>query len=422
MAAEPLISVSDLSHVFGIGAAARTVLNHVSVDFYPGEITIVMGPSGAGKTTLLTLAGALRAVQDGSIRVAGRELRGASARDRLGVRRKIGFIFQHHNLLSSLTARENVQTGLAHLGGLSPAESRRRAGVMLQRVGLTGHEDKRPDQLSGGQRQRVAIARALVREPAIILADEPTAALDSHSGREVVDILQKLAREQRCAILLVTHDSRILDVADRMLTLEDGQIEESHCALDRVRAGLGNALAAIAAYPARCLRGSTSECNADGMRTREHLAAARSEVSTLAARNLNPELARTVDSLDMAAQHIHQLEEDVRRFLDLETALDAQNLNDSMDPLNQSLEFLLLETSSAWISNSREDFEPLARLTADRGEMMNTLRRKRRETPNPSWNEETYARYSDLADLFARIVFFLHALTDTQDGHGFQTR
>ncbi len=416
MASDPLISVSDLSHTFGEGAAARTVLNHVSVDFYPGEITIVMGPSGAGKTTLLTLAGALRSVQTGSIRVAGCELRGASALERLSVRRKIGFIFQHHNLLSSLTARENVQTGLAHLAGLAPSEIHRRAGLMLQRVGLAGHEDKRPDQLSGGQRQRVAIARALVREPTLILADEPTAALDSHSGREVVDILQKLAREQHCAILLVTHDSRILDIADRMLTLEDGHIEESHFALDRIRAQLGDALSAIANYPAQWLGDSPTEQKSDAPLARTHLDKARNEASTLSARSLNPELSRAVDRLEKAAGKIHQLEEDVRRFLDRSTSLETPSLKESVDPLNQSLEFLLLEMSSAWKTNSREDVEQLARLTADRGDTMNSLRRKRRETPPSSWSEETYARYSDLTDLFARIVFFLHTLVRTKDG------
>ena len=154
----------------------------------------------------------------------GHELNGAT-RDKQGrVRKNIGFIFQAHNLIESLTARQNVQMALQLDGSFSTRTARANCVKALESVGLADHVDKHASHLSGGQKQRVAIARALVRNPRIILADEPTAALDSVSGREVVEVLRKLAEEHGCAILLVTHDNRILDVADRILTLEDGRI------------------------------------------------------------------------------------------------------------------------------------------------------------------------------------------------------
>jgi putative ABC transport system ATP-binding protein len=173
---------------------------------------------------LLTLIGALRAPQAGSVRIIGQELCGASKSTLEQVRRRIGFIFQQHKLLAALTATENVELGLRATGRHSRSELRRRARAMLEAVGLGAHLDKRAHEMSGGQRQRVAIARALVGDPAIVLADEPTASLDKASGREVVDRMQSLAREHGATILIVTHDNRILDVADRILHLEDGRI------------------------------------------------------------------------------------------------------------------------------------------------------------------------------------------------------
>ena len=167
-----------------------------------------------------------RSAQTGSVRVLGRELRGA-ARDQLAqARREIGYIFQAHNLLGSLTARQNVQMAAELRPELSPAEVRLRAEEMLRRVGLGERLDYFPAKLSGGQKQRVAIARALVGEPKLVLADEPTAALDSRTGRDVVEILQALAREQGVPILMVTHDSRVLDIANRVIEMEDGRIVE----------------------------------------------------------------------------------------------------------------------------------------------------------------------------------------------------
>jgi putative ABC transport system ATP-binding protein len=223
-AAEPVV-IEKLDHFYGKGALRRQVLFDVSTRIPRGEIVMVTGPSGSGKTTLLTLVGALRAGQAGSVRVLGQELARAKPGVLEDVRRRIGFIFQQHNLLGALSASENVELGLRVTNrGLPPAELRRRADAMLDAVGLGEHRHKRAEQMSGGQRQRVAIARALVGEPALLLADEPTASLDRVSGREVVERMQALAREHGTTILIVTHDNRILDVADRILHLEDGRI------------------------------------------------------------------------------------------------------------------------------------------------------------------------------------------------------
>ena len=224
MSAVPPIVVESLDHHYGKGALRRQILFEVSATIPAGEIIIVTGPSGSGKTTLLTLIGALRSAQSGSVRILGQELCGASKSTLEQARRRIGFIFQQHNLLAALTATENVELGLRATGRHPRAELRKRAQAMLEAVGLGAHMDKRAHQMSGGQRQRVAIARALVGDPAIVLADEPTASLDKASGREVVDRMQSLAREQGATILIVTHDNRILDVADRILHLEDGRI------------------------------------------------------------------------------------------------------------------------------------------------------------------------------------------------------
>ncbi len=223
MSAAP-IRVEGLNHAYGKGRLRKQILFDISTEIPQGEIVIVTGPSGSGKTTLLTLVGALRAAQEGSVEVLGEQLRGARPAALERVRKRIGFIFQQHNLLGALSAAENVELGLRVTGAHRPAERRRRAAEMLEAVGLGDRGGHRPEQLSGGQRQRVAIARALVGRPAMLLADEPTASLDRASGREVVDRMQRLAREEGTTILLVTHDHRILDIADRIVHLEDGRL------------------------------------------------------------------------------------------------------------------------------------------------------------------------------------------------------
>ena len=219
------VAIRGLNHSYGSGSLKKQILFDVTTDIQEGEIVIVTGPSGGGKTTLLTLTGALRAAQIGSLTVLGQELAGARKRVLEGVRRHIGFIFQAHNLIDALSALQNVEMALLMQSRASRRAVRARAGAMLESVGLGEHVGKHPSQLSGGQRQRVAVARALVTEPRIVLADEPTAALDKQSGREVIDLMQGLARAQGTTIMLVTHDNRILDVADRILHLEDGRLQ-----------------------------------------------------------------------------------------------------------------------------------------------------------------------------------------------------
>lgn len=218
------ISVNGLNHAFGKGALRKQILFDITTEIPQGEIVIVTGPSGSGKTTMLTLVGALRSTQEGSVRVLGQELCGARPGTLEKVRKQIGFIFQQHNLLGALSAVQNVELGARVTGRIGRPELRKRAADMLEAVGLGDRIHHHPEQLSGGQRQRVAIARALVGEPAMLLADEPTASLDKQSGREVVDRMKFLAKEHGTTILLVTHDNRILDIADRIVHLEDGRL------------------------------------------------------------------------------------------------------------------------------------------------------------------------------------------------------
>lgn len=224
----PVIASHHLHHDFGTRALRKPVLTNINLEIYPGEIVLLTGPSGSGKTTLLTLIGALRSVQQGSLRVLGQELFGASQQQLVQIRSQIGFIFQAHNLLACLSAQQNVRLALRLHKHLSLQDRTNRTLSILTAVGLAERAHYYPHNLSGGQKQRVAIARALVNHPKLILADEPTAALDSKSGRDVVDIMQRLAREQGSAILLVTHDHRILDIADRLVHMEDGHLTSRH--------------------------------------------------------------------------------------------------------------------------------------------------------------------------------------------------
>lgn len=225
-----VVEVTGLNHHFGENALKSKVLSDITFQLNRNEIVILTGPSGSGKTTLLTLIGGLRSVQQGNIEVLGCKLNGANKASHLEIRKKIGYIFQAHNLLRFLTAKQNVQMSLElHKAPTHLIESQ--ALEMLERVGLREHVDKYPDQLSGGQKQRIAVARALAIKPQLVLADEPTAALDKKSGRDVVNIMQNLARDRGCAIVMVTHDNRILDIADRVIHMEDGKIVSDSAAI-----------------------------------------------------------------------------------------------------------------------------------------------------------------------------------------------
>ncbi len=221
----PVIRMAGVCHSYGTGTLRTQVLFDVTAEVHAGEVVLLTGPSGSGKTTLLTLVGCLRALQQGSVVVLGQELLGASETARVAVRRRTGWIFQLHNLLRALTVLQNVRTGLIGETGIDAAEADRRARALLAQVGLAHHALRRPEELSIGQRQRAAVARALVSRPRLVLADEPTAALDRQSGRAVIDALRALAKESGAAVLLVTHDDRIFDAGDRVLHMEEGRLE-----------------------------------------------------------------------------------------------------------------------------------------------------------------------------------------------------
>ena len=229
-----VIQVDGLNHFFGSDSTRKQALFECSLQIGAGELVIMTGPSGSGKTTLLTLIGALCATEYGSARVLGRELRGLPPRELVRIRRSIGFIFQLHNLFDSLSAYENVRMSM-DLRNYTSSETKSLATDVLASLGLAERMTYKPHQLSGGQRQRVAIARALVNKPKLILADEPTAALDKKSSRDVVDLLHALTRREGATILMVTHDSRILDVADRIVNMVDGHIESQTIVNDSIR-------------------------------------------------------------------------------------------------------------------------------------------------------------------------------------------
>ena len=219
-----VIEVAGLNHWFGAGDARKQALYDLDLTIEAGSFTVLMGPSGSGKTTVLTLLGCLRSVQDGSVRLLGQELNSAGEPTLMALRRRLGFIFQAHNLHESLTALQNVMMGLQVHSGIPHDLARKAATHALGLVGLSDRVNYLPANLSGGQKQRVAVARALIGNPALVLADEPTAALDAESATEVVDLLKRLGSARGTTTLLVTHDNRILERADRILLLEDGRI------------------------------------------------------------------------------------------------------------------------------------------------------------------------------------------------------
>jgi putative ABC transport system ATP-binding protein len=232
---KPIISARHLNHYFGKGELRKQTLVDINLDIYLGEIVLMTGPSGSGKTTLLTLMGGLRSVQEGSLTILGQEMHDADKQQQLQVRRQIGYIFQANNLLTFLSAKQNVRMSLELHNDYLKQDMDQMATDILNAVGLGDRLDYYADSLSGGQKQRVAIARALASHPKIVLADEPTASLDKKSGRDIVEIMQRLAKEQGCTILLVTHDNRILDIADRIIHMEDGRLVEEAGEQETVR-------------------------------------------------------------------------------------------------------------------------------------------------------------------------------------------
>jgi len=220
----PLLEIQGLKHSYPMGKSRMEVLHGINLTIQGGKNVLLAGSSGSGKTTLISLIGCLRSVQEGSLKVDGEELSGASQRKLRRMRRRIGYVFQHFNLLDFMTIRQNVQQSLKLQKGYSFKQARKLAEEMLERVGLGERINAFPPDLSGGQKQRVAIARALVHRPRLVLADEPTAALDSVTGREIVELFQTLVKEQDSAALIVTHDTRILDTADEIFQMQDGYL------------------------------------------------------------------------------------------------------------------------------------------------------------------------------------------------------
>jgi len=218
------ITVQGLNHWFGTGEARKQALFDIDLTVARGGLTVLVGPSGSGKTTLLTLLGCLRDVQHGSVRLLGHELAGAGTDLSVALRRRLGFIFQAHNLHGSLTALQNVLMGLQVHRLPDPGAQIVAARHVLTLLGLAERVDYLPANLSGGQKQRVAVARALVGNPDVVFADEPTAALDRESGAVVVQMLKRLGQTRGTTTVMVTHDNRILERADRIVTLEDGRI------------------------------------------------------------------------------------------------------------------------------------------------------------------------------------------------------
>lgn len=226
MKSEPVIQMQGVNFLFGDGGRRRQVLFDINLTFQAGETAVITGPSGSGKTTLLTLIGALRRLGSGRLHVLGCALHEADSAAQIALRRKIGFIFQEHHLFEALTAVDNVRLAMHLRQDYKDADFDRKPVDMLAMLDMAAFSDAKPGTLSRGQQQRVAIARALVNDPHIILGDEPTAALDRDNSVQVVEMLRRRAEETGSAVLIVTHDPRIIEQAPRMIRLADGRIEQ----------------------------------------------------------------------------------------------------------------------------------------------------------------------------------------------------
>lgn len=422
--AEPIIAVRGLRHSYGEGAFVREVLHGIDVDLAPGEIAIIMGHSGSGKTTFLTLVSALRAVQTGSVRVAGQELHGATDAVLTTARREIGFVFQRHNLIGALTARQNVQMALLID---RPANSVAAADALLARVGLRGHEHKRPRELSGGQQQRVAIARALARQPRVIMADEPTASLDAQTGHEIIDFIQSLARTEGCAVMIVTHDSRILDVADRILTLDDGRMIATDANFERLAdelAGLFAGLPHVFAYFPEDGPPRLAEYQAQ----RRQFAAATEALNMRASDHvrlkLKPEAAHRADALQQMLAAIRSLESLLGEFAEHLRSAPPDLQRGTGNDLQQALETVLLTAADALRTRDRDDIDILARITSDRSDAMKRLRDAPSIHPGTTIESDEARRDAlfALTNDFARLIYLhgqiAHFLTEMDDRRG----
>ncbi|MEH1920855.1 ATP-binding cassette domain-containing protein [Nostoc sp.] len=220
-----VITIKKLNHYYQEPKNKRQILFGIDLDIYSKEVVILTGASGSGKTTLLSLIGCMRSVQEGSLKVLNHELNGANEIQRMQIRRGIGYVFQHFNLLDFMTVQQNVMVSLELQENFTPHQARSQSTEILKAVGLGQHLNAYPRDLSGGQKQRVAIARALVHRPRLLLADEPTSALDRQTGQEVTELMTTLAKEQGSAVLIVTHDSRIFGASDRIVRMEDGKLD-----------------------------------------------------------------------------------------------------------------------------------------------------------------------------------------------------
>lgn len=233
-----VIRASGLTKVYGNGASAFSALSDVDLEVRAGELTLLMGPSGSGKTTLLSILGCILRASGGSLEILGQQVEALPEKELPRIRREaIGFVFQGFNLFPALTALENVALAL-DVRGTGRAKADERAAELIRDVGLEQKGKSYPADLSGGQKQRVAIARALAGDPPIVLADEPTAALDSTSGKNVIELLRRLAHEHGRAVVMVTHDPRVLSYGDRIIHLEDGQIVGEERGTEQMQGGL----------------------------------------------------------------------------------------------------------------------------------------------------------------------------------------
>lgn len=246
---QSIVSIQNATKNYTLGKVVVPALRGVTLDVNEGEFLSIAGPSGSGKTTLLNLIGCVDTPSAGTVHVAGKDTSKLSERELTSLRlHTIGFIFQSFNLVAVLSVLQNVELPLLLQGKLTTAERRKRVTALLDRVGLTDHARHRPTELSGGQRQRVAIARALVTRPQLVLADEPTANLDSVTGQNIIDLMKELNRTERTTFIFSTHDARVMSNASSVVKLADGKLVDRVSAAEAVRAGIGDVAGSLGTH------------------------------------------------------------------------------------------------------------------------------------------------------------------------------